>query len=427
MVDKQTSCVRKLGGNRAGEMRFGRFLRNPAVTTKEMLGTAGRATGARVGGRRVLVIQDTTELNFSAHKESKRGFGTVGNGVDIGLFLHPQLVVDAITGGLIGLAGASILNLIEGATTARRKRPLKDKESRRWLDGAETASAVLANALEITVVADRESDIYEEFARRPANVHLLTRAAQDRAICEGGCLFAFAAGLAERTRYQIDVPAKGCRPARKAVVGIAFGTVTIKRPKTASRQLPAFVSLQVVDVREIEPPEGEPAVRWCLLTTHAVTDLSDALRIVGWYRRRWTIEQVFRTLKGQGLAIEESQILDPATLAKLATAALIAAIRVMQLVHARDGSTGQPLADVFAPEDEPLIEALVIRLEGKTEKQKCPHAPGTLARAAWVIGRLGGWSGYVGGGYKPPGPKTMHDGLCRFDAIKHGWGMVQNV
>ena len=44
-----------------------------------------------------------------------------------------------------------------------------------------------------------------------------------------------------------------------------------------------------------------------------------------------------------------------------------------------------------------------------------------------VIGRLGGWSGYVGGGYKPPGPKTMHDGLRRFDAIKHGWGLAQNV
>lgn len=427
MVEKQTTCIRKLGGSRAGEMRFGRFLRNPAVTSHEMLTTAGQATGARVGGRRVLVIQDTTELNFSAHKESKRGFGTVGNGVDIGFFVHPQLVVDAATGGLIGLAGASILNRTQGVTTARRKRSLENKESRRWLAGAETASAVLANALEVTVVADRESDIYEEFARRPANVHLLTRAAQDRAIVEGGCLFAFAAGLAERTRYQIDVPAKGSRPARKASVRLAFGTVTIKRPATASRDLPAIVSLQVVDVRELDPPAGEPAVRWCLLTTHAVTDLSDALRIVGWYRRRWTIEQVFRTLKGQGLAIEESQILDPATLAKLATAALIAAIRVMQLVHARDGSTGQSLADAFVPGDEPLIEALVTRLEGKTERQKNPHVPGTLARAAWVIGRLGGWSGYIGGGYKPPGPKTMHDGLRQFDAIKHGWSLAGNV
>jgi hypothetical protein len=114
-------------------------------------------------------------------------------------------------------------------------------------------------------------------------------------------------------------------------------------------------------------------------------------------------------------------------LAKLATAALIAAVRVMQLVHARDGTTEQSLADAFQAEDEPLIEPLVAKLEGKTEKQKNPHPPGTLARVAWVIGRLGGWSGYVGGGYKPAGSKTMHDGLLRFDAIKHGWELAQNV
>ena len=45
-----------------------------------------------------------------------------------------------------------------------------------------SASQVLHEAARITVVADRESDIYEEFARRPANVHLLTRAAQNRLI-----------------------------------------------------------------------------------------------------------------------------------------------------------------------------------------------------------------------------------------------------
>lgn len=428
LAERQTTCVRKLGGNRAGEVRFGRFLRNPAVTKEEMLVTAGLATGARVGGRRVLVLQDTTELNFAAHAASKRGFGTVGNGIDIGLFLHPQVVVDALTGGLVGLAGAGILNRTERPIRPRRARTLGEKESRRWLEGAETAGRVLAQALEITVVGDRESDIYEEFARRPANVHLLTRAAQDRVIAGGGRLFAFAAGLPERTCYRIDVPAKGGRPARKAAVAIGFGAVSIKRPSNgADPGLPADIPLYVVDVREVDPQAGEKPVRWCLLTTHAVIDLADALRIVGWYRRRWIIEQVFRTLKGQGLAIEESQILDPETLAKLATAALIAAVRVMQLVHARDGATGQVLADAFPADDEPLIEALVAKLEGKTEKQKNPHPSGTLARVAWVIGRLGGWSGYVGGGYKPPGPKTMYDGLLRFDAIKHGWGLAQNV
>ena len=200
LVEKKSCCLRKLGGSRAGEVRFGRFLRNPSVTKEEMLRATAAATGARVADRKVLVIQDTSELNFSAHAVSKQGFGTVGNGRDIGFFIHPQLVVDALTGGIIGLAGASVVNRLQGAATDRRKRGPDEKESRRWLAGAQTAGAVLGAAAEITVVADRESDIYDEFARRPANVHLLTRAAQDRALADGSRLFAFASALPEAMR-----------------------------------------------------------------------------------------------------------------------------------------------------------------------------------------------------------------------------------
>jgi len=84
IVERKTCCLRKLGGGRAEEVRFGRFLRNDAVTKEEMLRTAGAATGLKAGARHVLVIQDTSELNFSSHGLSKNGFGTVGNGVDTG-------------------------------------------------------------------------------------------------------------------------------------------------------------------------------------------------------------------------------------------------------------------------------------------------------------------------------------------------------
>ncbi len=428
LVEKKNCCLRKLGGSRAGEVRFGRFLRNPSVTKEEMLRTAAAATGARVGARKVLVLQDTSELNFSGHTLSKQGFGTVGNGKDIGFFIHPQLVVDALTGGIIGLAGASMINRTEGATTARRQRKADDKESRRWLLGAQTAGEVLGAAEEITVVADRESDIYDEFARRPAAVHLLTRLAQDRALVGGGRLFAFAGALPEAMRYEIDVPAKGARAARKAMVSLSFGKAEIARPANgADNSLAPSVSLSIVDVREIDPPSGAPPVRWLLATTHRIESVDDARRMVFWYRRRWLIEQLFRTLKSQCLRLEDSQIIEVEPLAKLAVAAMIAAARVLQLVQARDGATGQMLGDAFEEADDPLIETLTTKLEGKTQKQKNPHAKGTLARAAWVIGRLGGWSGYVGGGYKPPGPKTMYDGLVQYDAIRRGWGMARYV
>ena len=95
LIAKRSACLRRLGGDRAGSVAYWRFLRNAAVTCGVMLDTAARHTAEAARGRHVLAIQDTTELNFSGHAGSKRGFGVVGNGRDIGLFLHPVIVVDA--------------------------------------------------------------------------------------------------------------------------------------------------------------------------------------------------------------------------------------------------------------------------------------------------------------------------------------------
>jgi len=394
-----------------------------------MVATAARHTARAARGRHVLAIQDLTELNFAAHADKKRGFGTVGNGIDIGLFLHPVIVADAASGGLLGLVEALVLNRTRRPRKHRKRRPMEQKESQRWLDGVRAAGQALSpTARLVTVITDREGDIYGELVEpRPANVHLLIRSAQDRSLLGGGKLYAAGDALPVAGQRLASVPARPGRPARKAMLAIAFGSIDIARPTYLPKTLPGGVSLRLVVAREINPPPGETPICWRLLTTHAVEDLAAAEQMIDFYRRRWLIEQVFRTLKTQGLDIEESQVLEPETMTKLATAALIAAVRIMQLVMARDGSTQQQLADALDLADEPLVEALVHKLEGKTARQKNPHPKGSLARFAWVVGRLGGWDGYVGHGYKPAGPKTMAHGLQRFDAMKHGWSLHANV
>jgi len=109
---------------------------------------------------------------------------------------------------------------------------------------------------------------------------------------------------------------------------------------------------------------------------------------------------------------------------KLAVVALIAAVRAMQLVLARDGSTGQPLADAVVPADIPALQEVNKTLEGRTARLRNPYDPGVLAWYAWIVARLGGWSGYTSRGYKPPGPKTMHHGLIRLDQILVGWHLA---
>jgi len=289
----------------------------------------------------------------------------------------------------------------------------------------------LADAAMITVVGDRESDIYDLFARRPANVHLLCRSAQARAITSGGLLPAFCATLAEQARDTIDVPAKGKQAARQATVALRFGAVSLKHP-AGQRQVagpetterPKTIDLRVVDVQEVNPPHGAEPVHWRLLTTHTVTTLAQARQIVTWYRMRWIIEQVFRSLKSHCLRIGDSQMTEAGCFIKLAVVALIAAVRAMQLVLARDGGSEQPISDAVDVSDMPALRELNDSLQGRTAKLKNPYDERLLAYYAWIVARLGGWSGYTSRGYKPPGPKTMHHGLLLIDPILLGWRLA---
>jgi hypothetical protein len=139
-------------------------------------------------------------------------------------------------------------------------------------------------------------------------------------------------------------------------------------------------------------------------------------RSLGHRRSLRAIEQLFPTLKTQGFDIEGLRIEDPQPRDKLVTAALIAAVAIQQLVHARDGGPGplRPCTDIFQPEDIPLLEAYCAKLEGKTERQKNPHPKGSLAYAAWVCARLGGWTGYYG----KPGPVVMLQGWLEIQSAK---------
>lgn len=421
MSEQPTTCIHALAEDRAEALAFGRFLDHDAVSHSEMLTNAARYTGQRAIARHVLAIQDTTEFNFPRHTASKRGFGRSGNDRDPGLFLHPTIAVDAANGGMIGLVGAQIINRTSDKVEKRARRPIEEKESYRWLLAADEAAEVLAGAACVTVVADRESDIYEQFARRPEGVHLLTRAAKDRCLADAGRLFATIDAWPEQHRETIELPAVPGRPARKACLALRFGAVSLRRPVTADTKLTAHVDLFVVDVVEIDAPAGSEPLHWRLLTTHAVTTVEQALQIVFWYRLRWTIEQVFRTLKSAAVQVDQSQVTQARRFVKLAVVGLIAAVRIMQIVIGRDGNTAQSMADAIDPAHEPALTVLNGRLEGKTEKLKNPHPPGSLAWFAWIVGRLGGWSGYTSRGYKPAGPKTIARGLLRLDSFLEGW------
>jgi hypothetical protein len=421
-VERVTMNLRAAADGRAEWVGFSRWLNNPGVTAEEIAVHGAEALSERVAGLHVLAIQDTTELNYARHSGRVRGLGPSGNGRDPGLFVHPVLAIDAGGGALLGLAGMQIWTRQGPASADYRSQPIEEKESYRWIEGAAGAKTALASATMVTVIGDRESDIYEEFDRIPdERTHVLTRACRDRALAGGGRLFAVTESWPVQHQFELEVRAQPGRSARTAQVAVRFGEITIKRPgKCSDPKAAPQLTLRLVEVRETDPTV-EGAICWRLLTTHAVTTVAQALQIVAWYRQRWHIEQLFRTSKSQGLDIESSQVEAAEALFNLAAIAMVAATKIMQLVLARDGTVERPATDVVAIEQLPMLEALQIRFEGKTAKQKNPHAKHSLAWLAWIIARIGGWTGYAS--ERPPGPITMQRGWQRFQQMAQGWNL----
>ena len=404
--------VRSVGGSRAGEMRITRFLRNGKVSVEEIVDHACASIRDRVRGRHILAIQDTTSLR--------------DDGAGRGIVAHPTIGIDRESGALLGLIHTELLDREGGKAASRAQHSIKDKQSYRWLEGAERAATLLAaGATGVTVIGDRESDIYEMFAQRPEGVDLLIRARHDRKLVDKQLLSARLAELDEAGQMTVSLPAGPGRAARDLTLSLRYCKVRFKRPaqKTTDMGLADDVEVYVVDATEISPPPGKTPAHWRLVTTHPVTKLEEACTMVRLYRERWTIEQLFRVLKTKGFDIEAVRISDAEPFKKLAVACLVAAVSVLQLVRDRDGLAQRPLDDVFDVEDTQALEAVSRELEGKTAKQKNPHAPGSLAFAAWVCARLGGWTGYYG----KPGPVVMLNGMQQFMALKRGWSLARHV
>jgi hypothetical protein len=407
-------------GDWAANMAFWRFVNNPQVTTDKLIEGWSLQTSIAVSGRHVLSIQDTSEIKFSTRPGHRRGLGKVGKGNARGVLLHAMMAVDADSGVCLGLTGGKVWTRKGKAKIAHEKRALSDKESARWVTTAEQGRNVLAAARMITVVNDREGDFFAHWALTPTdNVHLLSRAMHDHSLLTGGTLYQ----AVERARFcgkaVIDLPQRMDRRGRQAHLSIRFGAAVLKRPQRPGvDNLPEGVKVSFVEVVEMHPPKAAKPIHWLLLTTHPVATAAEAWRIVAWYKQRWIIEQLFRSLKSQGLRIEDSQLDSAEGLIKLVAIATKAACIVIQLVQARNGGEELPAEFAFTPEEIEVLKTINKILKGRTELQKNPHRNGTIAWAAWIIAKLGGWTGYAS--HRPPGPITFHMGMARFQLLVYG-------
>jgi hypothetical protein len=423
IVTTGSLVLRELGGTRAGEVAAHRYLSSPYVTADGIIAALSERTRRASAARRVVAAQDTTEINFSGRSAARRGLGPGGDGKSPGFFIHPVVVVDADEEAVLGLAAARIWTRAAEKVSDRRGRAAEDKESARWLEGTRAAAEALDQAAQVIGVADREGDVWSHFAHRPDTIDLAIRAHHDRPLEDGTSLFKAFSGQPPLIVTEVKVAPRGPGDkGRIAKVALRCGPIRIRRPATAARTDPEVLELGLVEAVEQDAPGGAKPLLWRIVTTLPVGGADDAREVVRLYRLRWRIEEVFRALKRDGLALEETQLQDGNRLFHLAALALGAAVRIIQLVDARDGSP-RPMSDVLDPELQSAVTVLVRSREGSTAKQKNPHPEGSLAWLSWIVARYGGWNCY----YKPPGPKTMARGWERFAATLSGIILARNA
>jgi hypothetical protein len=182
------------------------------------------------------------------------------------------------------------------------------------------------------------------------------------------------------------------------------------------------LKLYALEAQEIQPPPGQKSVHWRLLTTHPVTSLEKALRVIQWYGWRWRIEQLFAVLNQDGLDIESTQLESVAAIERLLMFSLAAALRTLQLCIGRH-DTVRSASLSFSESQQQCLAQMALRFQGRTRRQQNPFPRPSLAWATWVIARLGGWSGYES---QHPPIALLVRGLRRFDAFFQGWEMARD-
>lgn len=429
MISSGSAIVNKFSKGHTEKMGAYRFLNNPNVSYASLLSSLRGSCLEKVCGKsHILCIQDTSEINYTAHlariKKKTDKPGIVSRN-QCGIFLHPVLVVDAQTCAPLGFPFVKQWNRDPDAPSREernyRQQPIEEKESYRWIESSLECSDNLPKGVIKTIVADREADAFEFLSRVPGeNVHVLIRSSYDR-LCE--CtdedsrlpLNILMERSPKRAEYSFLLRPGTNRKKRVAHMELRFEKVTLCAPRKGAPSSKERVTLYCIYVKEKSSsvPADESPIEWRLFTTHTVETVQQALECIQWYRCRWFIEELFRVLKKKGFLIEDAQLESLAALEKLILISLQVALHVMMLKLAFDEEDERLSATLYFSEKEiALLHILTKKHSGKTKLQQNPYKAESMAWAAWTIARMGAWSGYKS--QSIPGHITLKNGLEHF-------------
>lgn len=400
-----------------------RLFAAPEVTFDAICAEQWRLTRAAASqASTVLMIQDTTKLNFGFNSRTK-GLGPIGcEPCGKGLHLHTTLAV--VPGEqVLGVAHQDLWRrrpAPKGETrSARRDRP---KESDCWQE-AIIATGTPPPGSRWIHVGDREADIYGVFERcRTTGCDCVVRvngsAANRRSVAgheeswpDGSVkqLKQVTRTRPDMGRYQLDLRGRDGLKARSITLVVSAGPVTILSPRTDLISERSHQRLWAVRACELRADgQRKPGgIEWTILTTVAVTDEKSALGVIEWYSQRWLIEEYHKCLKS-GCSVEKRQLQESQRLEPLIGLLCMTAARLLALKLAARRTPDARAMQVASPEHVRMMA----RKRGLDPRIM-------TCREFWRhTARMGGFMGRKGDG--DPGWQTLWRGWQTLDAMVAG-------
>lgn len=426
--------IRRISPCRSVQKALYRFLRNEKVSEEALITELCERSASLCAHRHVLCIQDSTEMNLISQSDrikDKSGLGRLDHKIpQLGFKMHSSLMLDALTGDPLGFTHVKLWHRpVDMADRHQRNidtLPVEQKESYKWIETAARTKELLKEADAITFIEDREGDFYAQLSSIAGpNIHYIIRSKINRPTIAGikaWDVLAQQPPLGSIT-IKLNTDRRKKRLKRQVTLKLRYTSITLGRPwlKNA-KDYPEKTILGIVEAYE----EGGSQINWKLLTTHPVNTFGDAARIVEWYAQRWTIEQVHRLLKNKGFQLEDSELESGWSIRKLCILMLSALLRIIQMnIAYSEPEGGQPIEEVFSGEEIECLKHINRRIQGRTPKLSNNNDPSKLKWATWIIGRLGGWTGYDSQG--APGVIILKRGLDKFSAIYFGWQIAKDV
>jgi hypothetical protein len=444
--ERPTASIPEACGGYAEMAAAYRFFDNERVGFDDVLGPHREATRRRIAAQPVALLpQDTTELDLTRPHRQIADAGPLDEGGRRGALLH---LMHAFTpdgtplGTLRAVAWTRDDEAETNATRSRAQRaatPIEEKESARWPEAMRQAreEARLCPGTRLVCIADSEGDIYEmlsEGMAQPRDVDWIVRACQDRALTDDPAeaeaeaeaeanhireaILATPALMTQTIHVRGREPKDGRetrrrrqpRRSRTALVEIRAGRVTLRPPWRADRRLPRL-TINVVMVREIDPPADDVAVEWILLTSLGIETLEDIITIIQYYGVRWMIEIFFRVLKS-GCRVEERRFERMDRLARCLAVYLIVAWRTLYVCRLGRSLPEISCEAVFEPAEWKAVCQV-------TRRGPPPKAPPPLREMVRMVAQLGGYVNRKQGA--EPGPQTVWLGLQRMYDMAQCW------